>query len=68
MNREKSINLKYKTKYSSQNFWRENMMKLLECLYEQELTWSSDNWQNYGINDYSAKIIQKEFEKYLKKK
>jgi hypothetical protein len=48
----------------SDKFWRMNMMKLLECLEFQELTWSKQNWQDYGISNADARKIEAEYKRY----
>jgi hypothetical protein len=59
--------MKYTNKqtYLKKDFWRENMMRLLELLEYEELTQHRSLWQFYGITKYSENVIMKEYNKYL---
>jgi hypothetical protein len=48
----------------SDKFWKENLMRVLECLEYQEMTWARDHWQEYGISNSDAKKIESEYARY----
>ena len=48
----------------SDKFWKENLMRVLECLEYQEMTWARDHWQEYGISNSYAKKIESEYARY----
>ncbi len=45
----------------SDKFWKENFMKVLNCLSNEELTWSKQNWNKYGVSIADQKRIEQEF-------
>ncbi len=54
---------KYRKPYQkpSDTFWHDSFMKVLLCLEHEELTWSMDNWQKYGVSIANQKRIKQEF-------
>jgi hypothetical protein len=47
-------------------FWRKKFMQVLEAMSTYELTWATDHWEEFGINEKEKEIIMKEYEKQLK--
>lgn len=52
----------------SDKFWKENLLKILECLYWEEGTWLTDYWQKYGISISDRKKIESEFDRRMNEK
>lgn len=50
----------------SDRFWKDNLMKILDCLYFEEATWAIDRWSSYGVSVDARKKIEEEFERYQK--
>ncbi len=48
----------------SDKFWRDCFMKVLECFEQEELTWSKDNWQKYGVSNADRARIEQEFRRW----
>lgn len=57
-------NYKPKNVKVSDKYWKINLMKILECLEFEELTWSQDNWHNFGISNADKKKIEQAYENY----
>lgn len=49
---------------NSADFWRFNLLKILECLFYEELTWSRINWRKYGVSKEDQLLIEQEFERW----
>lgn len=64
MKKENNKNWKNKQK-PSDKFWKECLMKVLHSLENEELTWYSDNWHNYGISNSDKKKIEQEYNRFI---
>lgn len=49
---------------TSDKFWRQKLMQILHCLSNEELTWSVDNWSQYGVSTADRKRIEQEFDRW----
>ncbi len=58
------INRKNAYQKPSDRFWRENFMKVLKCLAFEELTWSVENWQKYGVSTADRRRIEQEYRRW----
>lgn len=45
----------------SDNYWKNNFMRVLLAMYYNEATWSMDKWHEFGISQSDAKKIESEF-------
>jgi hypothetical protein len=48
----------------SDNYWKNNFMRVLLAMYYNEATWSIDKWHEFGISQSDAKKIEAEFFRY----
>lgn len=57
-----------KHRKNNDKFWRESFMKVLEAMYHHELSWSSENWAQYGVNSSDKQRIEAEFQRFIGEK
>lgn len=49
---------------SSDKYWREQFMKVLECLYWEDGHWNKDLWNFYDISAADKRKIETEFSRW----